>query len=534
MGMLQRWLAAVVLAGLSACASQTGERAFQLESGEEVHFVGEMDDGRFLRGRAVFSGSDAGSESTTFEGQFDGAGYPATGKMEQVLLGSGDELLTLHLVGDFAVDQEGLSVDFLGEFTLLDSDGRTLAEGDDSRWRGVYPKANPYLAPARFGLNGAVTYRQYRRDLPLAEGQLGLIDIKRPLRGPFRVVAAFREGAARNEIRITAENVGGKAYLTEHQFAGDHLSYFYYEPGSFTEIDLLGDCTDTPTLTVPISLMQAFAYDCDAAVFFAVSPEFRGAQLAIHAEDIDNSGAVRRLVVRRGERLIDMQVDGQALYDGTLLPDGQRVEFDQGKLQSLRYYQQGHAVGIGISVDGEQARYQRYQWPEAGPTLPPITLLQKLTAQYLQRKADLDRLGGQGLSTKREVRSRVGQIIDAAQLPAEGEQVAGLQVRLQQWQRDSQARLAAWSGKQGRANDALPGLRSSLVGALDQWWESSHRLVMERGKQACAAEGKSLNSQSWQCDVAPTPATEALCKQYLGEGVCQQMTQTLVTGDLGE
>ncbi|GAB3381395.1 hypothetical protein NCG89_01600 [Spongiibacter taiwanensis] len=533
MGFLQRWIVAAVLSGLTACASQTGEREFTLASGERVHFAGQMDDDAFVEGKATFSPADASAELTSFEGHFDAAGFPAAGRMEQVLLGTGGELLTLHLIGNFDVHHERLTIDFLGEFILLDSRGRTLAEGSDSRWQGMYADANPYLAPGQLGLNGAVTYRQHRRDLPLAERQLGLIDIQRPLRGPFLVAGAFYQGAPQGEIRITAENIGGKAYLTEHQFFSDYLRYFYYEPGSFSAIDLLGDCADTPTLTVPIKIMQAFAYDCANTVFLAVSPEFRGAQVAIHAEDIDNSGAVKRIQVRRGERLIDMQVDGQMLYDGTLIPQGQVLEFYRGGLQSLRDYHQGQPVGIGISVDGDQARYRRYHWPEATLTLPPPTLMPALSAQYRQRQAAVADLVGKPRASKRETLASANQLIDNATLPAEGEQVAGLRVDLQRWQQDSRARVTAWADTAGRSEDALNGLQRSLTTVLDQWWQTSHQRVVAQGQQACAAQGKSLSIPSWQCDVAPTAATEALCAQYLGEETCQQMARTLVMGDLG-
>lgn len=524
---LCRWVAVALLAGLGACASQNGEREFRLESGERVHFAGTLEDGRFVQGRAVYSQSDADSARAVFEGRFDPQGYPDSGSLEKVLLGAGGELLTLQLVGDFNVQAGSSAIDFLGDFTLVDSRGQLLAEGNASHWQGRYTsKVHPYIAPGQFGLTGAVEYRQYQRRIPLAGDPLQLVDVQRSLQGPFWIEAHFTQGRPQGKLRITAENIGGQAYLTEHQFLSPQAAYFFYEPGSFNEIELLGDCDTSPTLTVPLSVLQAFAYDCGRSEFLAVSPEFRGSQLAIQATDIDNNGGVRRLVVRRGEQVIDMQIDHQALFEGTLQPHGRLLTFEGGALRSLRHYQQGHLVGIGIDAEGESARYVRFKWQDSNAVMPSPALLPDLAAQYEQRQSWLVALD----QTTTDGGAHLHRQIEAASIPVAGSQVTGLQAMLQQWQWESMGRLKAWSARK----DPVSALAASLKGSLDHWWARSRQLVLDQAERACAADGKRLNADQWQCELAPDAATEQLCLQHFGEISCQQMAQSLALGDLGD
>lgn len=527
---LCRWMTVAVLLSLAACASQDSEREFRLESGEAVRFLGNVDDERFIDGRAAYLSSNS---KTVFDGRFDDKGYPHSGHLAQTLLGEGSELYSLQLIGEFTFDQQNLLIDFLGDFTLVDSQGRVVAEGKNSRWQAPYDKAHPYLSPGNFGLDGKNQYRQYRRHIPLAAEKGRLIEIHRPLAGPFLVDSYFWEGQPQGRVNITAENVGGKSYVVERQYhsgGDDSKQYFYYEPGSFSEIELMGACNSMPTLTVPQNILKAFAYDCEKTKFLAVSPLFKAARVEIHLSDLDNSGSVRRLVVKQKDSNAEMNIDPKALYEGELIPEGTVLKTRADKLISYSHFYRGHAVGIGIDGNAESPHYLQSKWPEADQDMPPKSLLDGLKTQYAAQQKILDNLDVSKASASKDKNEPLKKQLLSAyseDVSKEDDDISGLQASYQRWQHDGTAKILGWWHG---ADGSLPGLKQlkkDLQKDLEKWWQQSQNLVHKQAALSCAVKGLSLNDADWQCHLKPSKKAENICHQYYGKSTCNKMLKSL-------
>ncbi len=519
--------------GLSACAQHAEQRRFSEEGQPSPLFTGEYRRGVFQRGEVSFE--DAAN--SIFVGTFDEAGFPLRGELRQTYEDSRGALLQLILKGDFIADAATASLGFSGGFVIVDADGRALASAKDSRWQGQYDAIHPFQAPALMAMAGENRYTQYRRDISPAGMPNAFVKIHRRLSGPFFVGLRYEAGVPRGIVKITTAVREGKAYVVERQYFNYQIKaapvhYFYYEPGSFTEVDILGSCQSMPNLTVPQQLLSVYAYDCDKAAFYALSEDFPASVLEIAARDLDNSGTFNRFTLYHHGEVSKISISVDALYDGQWLRHGEIQQMHYGELRSYAKYQFGAPIGIGISVDDSGAKYIRFSHPQGAPeALPSAELYDRINGRYEWQLSRLNAhfssllsskiLSGEALAGLKE--KLLADVTENKAIAQDG-QVAGLSELWQSWQRQSKARVVTWrpNGVDGQENTpAVMHLR--LKADLDKWLAQSQKLLISEATRRCELSGQSFSSDDWQCQSRPDVRLAAVCVNFLGKSACDKM-----------
>lgn len=534
---LVTWCLCVLL--LSGCAGRVENKRFELDGQAAPIFSGVYKRDVFLQGNVEYE--DAAK--TQFDGTFDSKGYPQQGELTQSYLDANNELLTLKLSGDFSVNAAKSTLSFSGTFTISDSEQRVLAQAEQSRWQGHYANLHPFRAPPLMTMTGDNQYLQYRRDISLKNHPESYPIVRRGLAGPFRLEVGFQNGLPRGVVKISAQNAEQAFFVVERQYFNyqieqQAIQYFYYEPGSFSKVELLGDCEQVPNLTVPQRLLQAFAYDCDKNQFYALSEDYPASVLEISARDIDNGGIFHRLRIYHHGIVTRAAVNVDALYEGKWLYHGPVTVMHYGRLKSYTQYELGKPVGIGIAVDDSDAKYVSFGQTENASELPSDDFLDKLESRYEWYKQRLNTRFAEVLSETvlssnelAKLKSGLLKDIDENQPISKDGEVAGLAGLWASWQRQSAARLSTWTDEK---SDTAAVMKAHMLDDLDKWLEQSEVLLLDESAQRCARSGKSLNQVDWQCERRPDDALVKVCEKYLDSSQCTAMSTAFADSAQGK
>lgn len=529
------WCLLILL--LSACAGRVENKRFELDGQTGPIFSGLYKHDVFLEGNLKYQDS----AKTQFDGKFDSKGYPQRGELSQSYLDTTNDTLVLTLSGKFSVNTAQSSLSFTGAFTIADSDHKVLAQGAQSQWSAPYTDLNPLRAPPLMAMVGDNQYLQYRRNIS-PKGQLEAYPIvHRNLAGPFLVEAGFREGLPRGVIKISAQHAEQDFFVVERQYFNyqvlpQPIQYFYFEPGSFSSLALLGDCERAPNLTVPQRLLLPFAYDCDKGEFYALSEDYPASVLQISAKHIDNGGIFHRLRIYRHGNVTDAAVNVDALYDGKWLYHGPVTVMHYGRLESYRWYDLGKPLGIGIRGGERGAQYVSFGEADSLAStlaeLPDNDLRDRLDSRYEWYKQRLNTrfsmaLGDTILSQRQlaKLKSVLLQDIDENQSLAKDDQVAGLPDLWESWQRRSTARLSTWNSSTG---DSAAVMKVHMLADLDKWYAQSGVLLLQESAQRCARIGQSFNDREGRCEYEPDDAVQKVCKRYFDESQCAAMSAAFI------
>jgi hypothetical protein len=529
------WCLLILL--LSACAGRVENKRFTLDGQTGPIFNGLYKHDVFLKGNLKFQDS----ANTQFDGEFDGAGYPLRGELSQSYIGSNNDALTLTLSGTFSHNIAQTRLSFTGTFTIADSEKKVLAQATQSQWSALYSDLNPLRAPPLMAMTGDNQYLQYRRNINPKDGLEAYPIVHHNLPGPFLVEAGFREGLPHGDIKISAQNSEQAFFVVErqysnHQVLSQPIQYFYFEPGSFSRLALFGDCERAPNLTVPQSLLQAFAYDCDKAEFYALSEDYPDSVVQISAEDIDNGGIFNRLRIYHHGKVTDAVVNTDALYDGKWLYHGPVTYMHYGKLESYRWYHLGEPLGIGIETSERGAEYVSFgntdTFASALAERPDDDFRSKLDNRYewyTQRlktrfsTAPNDPILSQKSLAK--LKSVLLLDINANQPLAKDGQVAGLADLWERWQRQSAARLSTWKNTTGESTSVV---KSQILADLDKWYMQSGVLLLQESTQRCARIGQSFDDREGRCEHRPNKAVQKICNQHFDESQCTSMSAAFI------
>jgi len=525
----------LLVLGLSACASHVEQKRFAEDGQPSAVFSGIFRSGVFEEGEVVYD--DAAKSS--FKGEFDDAGYPRHGELRQSYQDRNGDWLQIKLSGDFSLAPASRELNFAGSFMVSDAQERTVASAEQSHWQANYSQVHPLQAPSLMHMAGKNQYTQYRRDISPAAQPNAAVKIHRPLAGPFLVELSYQQGLPRGMVKISARNKAGERYVVERQYfnyqiAEQPVHYFYYEPGSFTRLDILGDCKNRPNLTVPQQLLQVYAYDCDKAVFYALSEDFPASVIAIAAADLDNGGAFQRFTLYHHGEVSYTNISVDALYDGQWLRHGPHRQMHYGDLKSFTRYELGAPLGIGIKVDAKGPRYVRFENTALETELlPSAELFDKLNGRYEWQISRLNShfdgllvasiVSAEALS---ELKANLLQDLNETAGIVKDGQVPGLSELWQSWQRQSRARIATWALHRNIATDktkTAAAMKNALRTDLDKWVAQSRKLLLEEAQRQCEHSGQSFDEEVWQCVVRPDPALVAVCEQYLSSSQCSAM-----------
>jgi hypothetical protein len=514
---------------LSACAGQVENKRFEFDGKTAPVFTGSYKRDIFLEGSVEYE--DAAN--TQFDGKFDSKGYPRRGELTQYYQDANSEMVSLKLSGDFILNAKQRVLSFEGSFTIADSDDQILAHGEQSQWLAHYTDLHPFRAPPLMTMEGDNEYLQYRRNISPKDRPQSYPIIHRGLPGPFRVDVGYKEGLPRGVVKISAQMSNQDFQAIERQYfnyqiESQPVQYFYYEPGSFSKLEVMGDCGLTPNLTVPQQLLQAYVYDCDTNRFYALSDDYPASVLQISAKDIDNGGVFRRLWIYHHGEVTRASVNVDAIYDGKWLYHGPVKVMYYGNLQSYTQYELGKPIGIGIRATEGGAEYVSFGDASLISDLPDDGLVDKLDSRYEWYKQRLNLrfssvLADTILSSKQlsELRANLLQDIDENKAIAKDGQVAGLSGLWASWQRQSTARLSTW-GSGNRKTAAV--MKSQLLDDLEKWYEQSRVLLNDEATQRCARLGQSLNYADWRCENKPEQSLVTLCERYLDKPQCDAMS----------
>ncbi len=526
------WGCLLVL-GLSACAQHAEQRRFNADGQPSPLFSGKYRSGIFQEGEVSFG--DAAQ--TTFTGSFDRAGFPQHGELRQSYRDGSGEWLQLVLSGDFSLNPTTRRFGFSGGFAILDTEARVLASAERSHWQSDYIEVHPFQAPALMMMQGENSYTQYRRDISPAVSPSPFVTIYRPLAGPFTVDLNYQGGMPRGIVKISAATSDGSEYVVERQYynyqiESEPVHYFYYEPGSYSDVDLLGGCDSMPNLTAPQQMLSVYAYDCEKALFYALSDNFPASVLAISVGDIDNGGAFHRFTLYHHGEVSHISISVDALYDGQWVRHGDVRQMHYGSLKSFARYQLGTPIGIGIAVDDRGGRYTRFDNPaNESEQLPSAELFDRINARHEWQVSRLNShfsallsariVSAEDFATLKA--TLLADLTDNKAIAQDG-QVPGLTELWQSWQRQSRARIVSWKlhGIDARTK-TLAAMHLQLKADIDKWAAQSQTLLTDEAARRCELGGQSFTSETWQCDRQPDVRLSALCAKYLGESTCATM-----------
>ncbi|WP_320837501.1 hypothetical protein [Zhongshania sp.] len=526
------WGCLLVL-GLSACAHHAEQRRFSAEGQPSPVFSGEYRGGLFRQGTVTYGDK----LNTIFSGKFNEAGFPLRGELRQSYQDAEGGRLQLLLTGDFSLDPEENELGFAGGFVILDAEQRILASAEVSHWAAAYGELHPFQAPQRMTMAGENTYTQYRRDISPAGAGHAFVKIRRPLSGPFEVDLRYQAGVPRGIVKISTTSSEGRQYVVERQYfnfqiAGEPVHYFYYEPGSFTEVDILGDCKIMPNLTAPQALLSVYAYDCDKAVFYALSEDFPASVLAIAAADLDNSGAFHRFTLYHHGVVSQIEISVDALYEGQWLRHGDVRQLHYGDLRFYARYLLGTPIGIGIQVDDEGPKYRRFvQSGAEAEILPSAELYDRINGRYEWQVTRLNKhfsavLGSSIVSADALATLKEALLADLSENKAIAQdgQVPGLSELWQSWQRQSRARIITWQRHSTGEQEKTPAsMQLKLKADIDKWLAQSQKLLLGEAERRCELNGQSFNSDVWQCENRPDARLVEVCVSHLSKSACTKM-----------
>lgn len=525
------WCLCVVL--LSACAGRVENKRFELDGEAAPVFSGEYKRDIFLQGEVIYS--DAANSQ--FKGKFDSLGFPQQGELTQLYQDINSNPLFLNLKGDFQLNAEESRLDFNGSFTIVDGENRVLAQGEQSHWQAQYSDLHRFRAPSLMAMDGDNQYLQYRRNISPKGRAEAFPIVHRGLGGPFQVALKFKEGLPRGVVKISALDASQDFFVVERQYFNYQIEpqpvhYFYYEPGSFSKVEVLGDCERAPNLTVPQNLLQAFVYDCDKSRFYALSADYPASMLEIAARDIDNGGLFHRLRIYRHGVVTTAAVNVDAIYDGKWLYHGPVTVMHYGSLKSYRRYELGKPVGIGIYVDEAGAKYESFGNADDAFGLPDDNFRDKLDSRYEWYKQRLNARFSKALSSSvlssSKLKSDLLKDLDENQAIAKDGQVAGLADLWASWQRQSIARLSTWDGS---GQDSVAVLKSKMLDDTEKWYEQSRALLLDESVQRCARGGKSFNEADWRCEHRPDATLVKVCEDYFSQSQCAAMSRDFANRD---
>jgi hypothetical protein len=523
----------LLVVGLSACAQHTDQRRFSADGQPSPLFSGKYRGGIFQQGEVSFGDT----ANTLFRGQFDSKGFPRQGELRQSYRDRNGEWLELVLNGDFILEPTTGRFQFSGGFVIIDSMSRVLASAEYSHWQSEYVELHPFQSPAPMVMQGDNSYTQFRRDISPAGSLSPYVKVNRPLAGPFTVEVNYQAGMPRGIVKISAATSDGNQYVVERQYynyqiESEPVHYFYYEPGSYSDVDLLGGCDLMPNLTAPQQMLNVYAYDCEKASFYALSDKFPASVLAIAVADIDNGGAFHRFTLYHHGEVSYINISVDALYNGQWVRHGDVRHMHYGSLKSFARYQLGTPIGIGIDVNQNNARYIQFTNPvHEAEALPSVELFDRINARHEWQIARFNSHFSTLLS------ARIVSAADFSTLKttlladlknnkaiAQDGQVPGLTELWQSWQRQSRARIVSWKlhGIDARVK-TLAAMHRLLKADLDKWVAQSQALLIDEAGRRCELAGQSFSSEAWQCESQPDVRLTALCERYLGQEACNSM-----------
>jgi hypothetical protein len=531
----RRGLIAVALSILlSACAGTAQQQLFAIDAPPTPVFSGSTQGIFFQRGTAVYEDE----ANTSFTGKFDSNGFPRRGELMQSYRDQQGQLLSLHLVGEFSMQMDQQLLKFTGSFELKDFNNRILAEADQSHWQGGYAQFHPNLAPELMRLSGENSYKQYRREISPANDPRAFVYIRRPLQGPFLINVSYQDGLPRGVAKITLAADPGESYVVERQYFNYQIKpkpvqYYYFEPESFDEMAVVGDCETVPTITVPQNLLNVYAYDCQRKSYYALSEDYPASVLAIAAVYLDNGGAFHRVKIYHHGDVTRASVNVDALHDGKILYHGDVEHWHYGVLKSFRRYDLGEPIGIGIDTINDQVLYVGYDPAAAVGVLAGTELLDKLEGRHTWLQSRLNQQfkpveGQRIISTSTLAKLKAALLLDINETLAirkDGE-IAGLSDLWHSWQRQSQARIESWKtlGRGVTATETTPTTMKSMLEAdLIKWLAESRELVLDDARRQCRRGGQSLDEAQWSCVYSPDQKLAELCEEHLGAEKCKVM-----------
>lgn len=522
------WLSLCVLL-LSACAGQVENKRFEFDGKAAPVFTGTAKRGIFLEGSVEYEDP----ANTQFDGKFDNRGFPRRGELTQYYRDVNNEVVSLTLSGDFTLNSAQRSLSFDGSFTIADSERRILASGERSRWLAQYSDLHPFIAPSLMAMHGENEYLQYRRNISLINSPQSYPVIHRGLAGPYLMDVGYQDGLPRGVVKISAQSSDQEFRVVERQYfnyqiESQPVQYFYYEPGSFSKLEVLGDCGLAPNLTVPQRLLQAYVYDCESSRFYALSEDYPASVLQISAKDIDNGGVFHRLWIYHHGEVTRASVNVDAIYDGKWVFHGPVKVMHYGRLKSYTRYELGKPVGIGIRASDSGAKYVSFGDTSLESDLPDDGFIDKLDSRHEWYQQRLNSqfssvLGDKILSPKElaTLKANLLQDIDDNQPIIKDGQIAGLSSLWTSWQRQSRALITSWSSAKGKSAALM---KTQLLGDLDKWYEQSSILLIDEAEQRCARLGQSLNQADWRCENKPDQSLVTICQRYLDESRCAAMS----------
>ncbi len=521
----------VLLAGCSVIPS---ERLLYEGDGAAVIFNGHMHGNLPGRGELRFAASD-----TVFSGRFDDNGFPERGELTQVYIDRGGERLQLSLRGRFDYEESSEQLQFNGEFSLRDSQHRLLAEADDSRWLSSYPSAAFRLAPPLFSMDGEQRYRQYRHDISPASAVRRFLRIYRPMSGPFVVTVRYQDGVPRGMAQIKREVGDGEHYVIERQYFNYQLAdqrshYYYFEPGSFERMSVIGGC-EAPHLTVPQDLLSVYAYDCDRANFLALNKAMPASVLTIASEHLDNSGRFHKIGIHHHGSTAEFDVDAEALERGELRAHGLYLDWHYGQLRSAYRAAHGHPVGIGIDRPTQGQPYYSSHMLSTEKGRRPVSAERSqllLSTEELASALDtvFKRYGSSGSLSERRariLRESIAKVFHRP-APAVATNYPGLLSLYQQWLHESGGLVKRWPWNTRRSAKDIDTLRRALLGKQQQFSAQQRLLLTQLSTQYCESQGQSFDAQGWQCSLQVGDEMRSICQRAYGAAQCQQMQTRLI------
>ncbi len=529
-GLLQRSGIAVcglvLAAALFGCATTSKDVVLDAEGPAVARFSGELRGGVPRQGRLHFADSDA-----YFIGSFDREGFPAEGELVQHYMDEQGKRLSLRLSGRFSHSDQQLR--FAGGFVIADAAGSVLAEADRSDWLTVYPDGQFLVSPHLFQLDGQVRYRQYRHSISPAKEPRQFVKIHRPLNGPFDVAVRYRNGKPRGVAVINAALRGG-SYVVERQYFNYEIPqggihYFYFEPGSYQDIALLGGCERAPNLTAPQGLIHFYAYDCGAEQFLGMSEKYPATVIVVAAEDVDNSGYFHRLrLLHHGEER-SMQIDKRALAQGDLVAAGLQLVWKYGELRRAFFMRDGQPAGVGIDAPkGVAPRYVSYAADSHGGVAPNEVSVEVWAQHFASMREALAtafaRLPSSSASVD-QYQSALNQTVHTAP-PAQFMAHTRVDTIWREWQVDALSLIE--SGRwQARDGSGPARLQKALSARLDRLEEAGREILTSLAQRYCAEHGLELHGVRWACVALPQDAIARQCQIHFGTAQCDAMAEQL-------
>lgn len=528
------YLAAIfTLLLLVACAGQPTERVLYDDGAAAVLFSGRMQGEVPSDGELRFD-----SNGTAFVGSFDPQGFPKEGVLQQSYLDSNGERLQLSLRGKFRQQSAHKQLRFRGQFELRDSQGRLLAGAQNSRWLSPYPATVFRVPPPLFVMAGEQEYHQYRHDISPASEPRRFLRVYRPMSGPFVVKLRYEDGLPRGMAQVKRELSSGERYIVERQYFNYQLPerrshYYYFEPGSFERVTVVGGC-EAPNLTVPQQLLSVYAFDCAGGNFLALSEAMPASVLSIASDHLDNSGRFHKIRIHHHGSSAEFDVDTAALLQGELRSHGLYMDWHYGQLREAYHADHGRPVGIGIEqkVAGEP-RYVSHVLDEALGAVPDEGKFSQLKLAASAAATALDdvfkRKASSGSLSERRARALLEALSElfAAQPPLLTGEYPGLLSLYQQWQHESLALLQRWPWQKRRNAKDIDTLRRALKAKQQHYAEQQQQLLGEQAQRYCASQGQSFDAVRWQCKLRADGPMHEICQRAYGLSRCEQMQARL-------